>query len=770
MVGLENVGHKKPTELSGGQRQRVAIARALIKNPEIILADEPTGSLDSRTGEDIIVSLKRLSRDKLVIVITHEPEFAYKYGDEIVEIKDGEIFKHLIKKNDYLEPTVYAISDDVLKVCADYPLTSEIVNSHLKEEKVNYLVINTEKEKVALGHPDTFEELFAKKIDSDKFVPFETEIKDIIPQESKKLPKASVRLKETIRLSKQNIKSKKVRFVFLVMLATAVVICLISVFQMSQVSVNKMLSNTFSNNNISHVLVRKGVTDISNSYGYSEFDTGYPDANISNADLKLLNEDFSNIFNPVYDASFSYTSDRNYATSFGLNGNFVGYVETADVKTLKLERVAGDISFDESDLVKKSILISDYAAYSLMKTGFRGKNSTNDIEYVTVSSIKEVAGTYIELNGEYYFIKGIFNTNYESVMKKYNTLLGQVSGEEYLTLYNELQNTTYSRFIVPKGFSTSTSNQFSYLNNVRLESNTSNIYLGSGRAETTPTTSFLYRKSISNSVDLSGKLNINFVYITKKLMLTYFNESFVDNMTEAAFNDFFATYGFNDSKTLKYNNGINIYQQIYVVGIANDTEVDFIYSNKLNEYLSNNNIDLNFLMIKLKGAKFQNEALFKKLNTYRFSIYTTLPVNEYQFYVFDEISFVLLMLAAFFGVFGLLVNLSFITSSIKSRKKEIGVLRSTGARNSDVFNIFLTEVFILGIPIIIGSSVAMYFITSSMNSAFSNGIPGGRAIEFDLVTILAIIVCSYIYLLIPTILPITFEVRRTLSDSIRRTE
>lgn len=90
-VELENVQKRKPTELSGGQRQRVAIARALIKEPKLILADEPTGALDEKTGNAILTLLKELSKEKLVVVVSHDRDFAEKYGDRIIEIADGEI-------------------------------------------------------------------------------------------------------------------------------------------------------------------------------------------------------------------------------------------------------------------------------------------------------------------------------------------------------------------------------------------------------------------------------------------------------------------------------------------------------------------------------------------------------------------------------------------------------------------------------------------------------------------------------------------------------
>ncbi len=92
-VGLELDEKRRPSELSGGQKQRVSIARALIKEPKIIFADEPTGALDSKTGNEILTLLKELSRDRLVIVVSHDEEFAYRFGDRVIEMADGQIIK-----------------------------------------------------------------------------------------------------------------------------------------------------------------------------------------------------------------------------------------------------------------------------------------------------------------------------------------------------------------------------------------------------------------------------------------------------------------------------------------------------------------------------------------------------------------------------------------------------------------------------------------------------------------------------------------------------
>lgn len=99
-VGLKDFAERKCNRLSGGQKQRVAIARALIKQPKLLLCDEPTGALDSETGEDIFNLLKELSSERLVLVVSHDRESAEKYGDRIIEIKDGAIISDSRPQNE----------------------------------------------------------------------------------------------------------------------------------------------------------------------------------------------------------------------------------------------------------------------------------------------------------------------------------------------------------------------------------------------------------------------------------------------------------------------------------------------------------------------------------------------------------------------------------------------------------------------------------------------------------------------------------------------
>lgn len=102
-VGLKRHAYKKPNQLSGGQMQRVAIARAIVNNPDVILADEPTGALDTKTSKEIMSLIKEIAKDKLVIMVTHNSELAKEYATRIIELSDGQIVSDSNPINDKIE-------------------------------------------------------------------------------------------------------------------------------------------------------------------------------------------------------------------------------------------------------------------------------------------------------------------------------------------------------------------------------------------------------------------------------------------------------------------------------------------------------------------------------------------------------------------------------------------------------------------------------------------------------------------------------------------
>ncbi|MBQ8345844.1 MAG: ABC transporter ATP-binding protein [Clostridia bacterium] len=145
-VDMLNFAKRKPNELSGGQKQRVAIARALVKDPEIIMADEPTGALDSNTGKQILDTLKELSKTKLVIIVSHDRDFAERYGDRIIEMKDGtiesDVTKHQVEAK-AVSSGILQMSDHLLRIEKGYQLTEEdvaLINAYLRQQDADILV------------------------------------------------------------------------------------------------------------------------------------------------------------------------------------------------------------------------------------------------------------------------------------------------------------------------------------------------------------------------------------------------------------------------------------------------------------------------------------------------------------------------------------------------------------------------------------------------------------------------------------------------------
>ena len=135
-VGLKEHAHKKPNQLSGGQMQRVAIARALANDPEIILADEPTGALDSKTSIQIMELIKEIAKDKLVIMVTHNPELANTYANRIVEFKDGELISDSNPVDNKSENDNYKIK----KTAMNYLTALKLSFNNIKTKKGRTLI------------------------------------------------------------------------------------------------------------------------------------------------------------------------------------------------------------------------------------------------------------------------------------------------------------------------------------------------------------------------------------------------------------------------------------------------------------------------------------------------------------------------------------------------------------------------------------------------------------------------------------------------------
>lgn len=223
-VDLTGYANRKPNELSGGQKQRVAIARALIKEPRIIMADEPTGALDSNTGKQVFDTLKKLSKDKLVIIVSHDREFAEFYGDRVIELADGKIISDISK---YLAPGVEksegvkVIDDKILHIKQGYKLTAkdlDLINSYLDKSPVDTLISIDERANNSFKQIAMIDDSGNKQSFTDTSN-VQTMTADEYEGERLKLIKSRMPYANSLKMGASSLKHKKIRLIFTIFLS-----------------------------------------------------------------------------------------------------------------------------------------------------------------------------------------------------------------------------------------------------------------------------------------------------------------------------------------------------------------------------------------------------------------------------------------------------------------------------------------------------------------------------------------------------------------------
>lgn len=225
-VDLSGYAQRKPNELSGGQKQRVAIARALIKNPQIIMADEPTGSLDSNTGKQMFDTLKKLSKEKLVLIVSHDRESAENYGDRVIELSDGVVISD-IKRVNSKDATGFVKTESYEHLYGSYihikkgkalnkDDIQEISKALLENEGEIFINLDNKSSqqlyKSCKKHSDNHGSTFVNTEDA------ENSYKEY-QKEDFKLIKSKLPFKEAFKIGASGLKRKKIRLGFTILLS-----------------------------------------------------------------------------------------------------------------------------------------------------------------------------------------------------------------------------------------------------------------------------------------------------------------------------------------------------------------------------------------------------------------------------------------------------------------------------------------------------------------------------------------------------------------------
>lgn len=423
-VDLEGYAKRKPNTLSGGQKQRIAIARALVKSPEIIMADEPTGALDSATGKQVFETLKKLSKDKLVLVVSHDREFAEQYGDRIIELKDGQVLSDVTKtqeKQRALSENIQAVGD-VLCIKNGTSLSNqdfEAIKEYLKQSGGDIIIANNEKD------VKTFKKANHITDDGEKEVFRETveELeKKVYKPEDSKFIRSKLPAKHAIKIGLSSLKTKPVRLFFTILLCTVAFVLFGLLSTMSFYDSEATFKQTMLDS--THTLFRVGKvyhakeTVYQNGEESFEYDTVF-EARFSETDLEELKNKFSkDAFGgvPVYSNYNIRSTQSNYWHN---EISVVAYLP--EDNTLRTN-INGSYPAN-----KDEICISSYMADVMINC--KAYDESGNV--IDVASRDELLGKKIQIGGGTYKIVGIMDSG--AIPEKYEELKSPENENNQLT-------------------------------------------------------------------------------------------------------------------------------------------------------------------------------------------------------------------------------------------------------------------------------------------------------------------------------------------------
>ncbi len=400
-VDLQDMGKRKPNTLSGGQKQRIAIARALVKAPQIIMADEPTGALDSKTGQQVFETLKKLSRDKLVLVVSHDRDFAELYADRIIELKDGKVLSDVTKTLQHktaITDNVNSIGD-VLCVKGGASLTDADfakIKAYLSSADRDVIIAGDQKDvqtfKKASRISDSGEkEVFAQTKEQPS--------KDYRPEDSRFI-RSKLPARHALTIGVSGLRTKPIRLIFTVLLCTVAFTLFGLLSTLNFYNSRATFLQTMSDVGDSMMRLRKDYKATYTWYHYGvEEDSyeNYGEAKFSPADL----EEYSSGISPNAFGTLSYMPTlpvRQAGAPYWMT-SLNGFAVLEEGNSLR-NWIQG-----EYPTQKNQIVISSYVAQML----YTCKVMDGDGKEIELSSPESIIGKEFSMNGYTYTVTGIMD-------------------------------------------------------------------------------------------------------------------------------------------------------------------------------------------------------------------------------------------------------------------------------------------------------------------------------------------------------------------------
>lgn len=782
-VDLQGYYKRKPNQLSGGQKQRVAIARALIKDPEIIMADEPTGALDSNTGRQVMDTLKKLSKDKLVIIVSHDREFAEIYGDRVIELKDGKIISdetkhevaptksasgisyiddklvHIKKGQDFSKEDLIQIGKLIVENTTQ---TDTIISFDEKSnEAIKKASFITDEGNCEVFKPTTSNDIDRKQYDGSNF----------------RMIKSRLRMKDSFKIGASSLKHKPIRLFFTILLSFVAFAAFGLIDAMSQFNRADSLNETIKQTQISNVIVEKR-KDINESYDLM------PIQQNDIHDLKQNNKDYD--FYPVIHAQGrggSYSSpslfyyDQNnyrqwYSSSGGTNSSnnpfaypqISGFMEInqAIKNDLDLEFVAGGLPENEDEVCITENLYETFKDY-----------------YKDLENVEELIANkvYLDYSGKYLKIAGIiknkvdltkyknvqnWNKEYKLAQEVYNLISKQALNMCYVS--TDTFNTMYSNY--------SKSNRNIYIH-CRDEYDNHYSFQPYSFSSTGPYISE-HLIALKSGADINN-LKADECLLEENIFKNYFNVTTVEEIKEKLNSGAEINLTTEDGEKMYYK-VLSVIPSSYYHSIQ---QSEYVHTSQhfgswhngliiADEVYNAKYVGYDQLVVKLKDNNSKFLHYCDKLHNggyYSVQCIATDMLDEYGNLVV-AFSKYMMWVAVGIAVFAGLMLMNFISVSITYKKREIGVLRAIGARGKDVFSIFFAESFVVClinfILATIGCGIACFFI----NRAFISSGFNITLLIFTIRQVILIFGVSLFVAFISTFFPVRKFAKKNPIDSI----
>ncbi len=786
-VELSGLEDRKPNTLSGGQKQRIAIARALIKNPEIILADEPTGALDSATGKAVLDTLKKLSENKLVVVVSHDREFAERYADRIVELHDGKILsdRSVSAEEIALNDKVTVMPDGIHLIGeADEELLAKL-NELLKTKKTVTVTLEEENACISAGH---FIETNTEKLPRKTYTRAEN-----------RFIRSKFPLKYAIRMGASGMKSKPFRLVMTILLTMIALSAFGFSLSLMTYDSEKVLENGLLNSKYTEFSFGQyRVVEDDYGYKYGEpvpvfydktqefYQNAFPFLPVRNysADLSVQFENSSeNFYYP--DAFTGFTpADEKLLRDVGcplLYGSMPQQAEEVAISRLMAEGFLkyGDFAVSKiEDLLGKTV---SFAKLELKITGVFDCPSPHE-QYSFLKDVKDLSE--IQNDSEkfrlYYGLKGVYESSFSAV-----AVVSEEFHQKYGTELSLQNDSSYPIDIETSDMSSDMSSYTTYLplcisgnspdDGLFFDASKTFLKEGEFMLPSEELVAIYDSFCYSNGMDPyspNAPFNHDILYNNKYYTLEEIRSEFLKLLSHLE------KYGWNFSD-VQLRMRDNILENMKCVGVSyNQFALILVredYSNLLGSYnkqMTENQYDF-FLCSKTDEccALFagQNIDDADESNLY-FALYNNVFTDKVETYsaIIDICSDVFFWMGIVLAIFASLLLFNFISVSISYKKKEIGILRALGARKIDVFKIFFSEsMLIVGICFLLSATLSAILVNAFDAFLISRIHISCALFFYGPLQALAILLLSVLVAFISTILPVYHSAKKPPVDAIR---